>query len=389
MSIVIEVNGREYDNVVSAVISRSIEDITSAFSVVMTIDDFNTFPFKVQDEVRILVEKKAVLTGFIEELDMSYDKSKHAIQVNGRDKTMDIVDSSIIGPVNLSPKISLKSVIEKVISVNGITGITVIDNVSPELFEEDDIVTSEVGENMFDFIRRYCALRQVVATTDGDGNIVISRGADTRLNARLVHRHTKVDREIVANFTGIVSGSILRSVTRENNILSASVRYSTTDRFNKYIVKSQQNLNALNINGGDITSSSVVSQQGSATDSEVRSSRAMVISGDSSNSVQTAKQKATWEANIRRVKSFEYSCRVAGFLAEENPGVLWQPNRLIQVVDEKAKVDSELLIRSVRYNFNKQDKSTELVLGYKDSYTLNAEQQAVEARSNQFGVGLL
>lgn len=383
----LEVNGIPYINFKSATIRRSMETLAGTFDFIATIDQTNNFPIKLQDSVRVIVEDKVVLTGFVEVLSPSYTNDSHEIRVSGRDVTGDVVDSSILEPLNLSPSkgtITLLTVVEKILEGNSIS-IPVIDKANPDPFKAGDKIDAEVGQNMFEVIDKYCAKRQVLATTDGEGNIILTRGSSDTLNARLIHRHDTFDENLIDS----AKKAILPTNTRENNILEANSEFSMTERFNRYVVKTQQNLSSLNAILATIDPSTAVDQTGEATDSDVRSTRILTIQADTSNSTQTATERAVWESNIRRSRSFNYTCVVQGFIAQTSPEILlWQPNFLVEVQDEKSDIDSFLLIKSVIYTFSLDGSKTELNLSFKDSFTLNAEQKSVEKRTNKFGFDL-
>ena len=113
-------------------------------------------PFKGGESCRVLVSDEPVLTGFIEVVEVSYDGSDHILNVSGRDKTGDLLDSSLDQFDDIrGDELSLKQVIESVISHLGLS-ITVTDEVNPPLFNSaEDIAAPEPGDNAFEFIERY------------------------------------------------------------------------------------------------------------------------------------------------------------------------------------------------------------------------------------------
>jgi len=380
--ILVQINGVDYENFISVTARRSIETITGTFEAVATIDKFGNFPIKLQDTVRILVEGQSVINGFIEVIEPSYDNTSHTIRLAGRDKTADVIDSSVKAPFSLSPSkgtITLKTTIEKLLEGNGIN-IGVIDLVNPKPFGAGDTLDAEVGQNMFEVIDKYCQKRQVLATTDGNGNIVIARGSTNLIGARLVHRDTN----LVSPTPQTDLGPEFPPITRENNILSASARYSMAERFNEYAVLSQSNLGSLLSAAIASNTSSIVDQPGSAKDTDVRASRFLSIPADTSNDVNTSVDRAIWEANVRRSRGFSYQCSVQGFLATEDQ--IWAPNFLVSVKDGKADIDSQLLIKTVEYNSSDAGTVTTLEMSYKDSFNLQAERSVIDSRSNKFGV---
>lgn len=397
-AIKLKINGLDYNNVESLKVDRSMETMAGKFEAQLSIDVFDNFDIDIQDTVQVLIHDTPVLTGNIEKIRRSYSSSSDSISIAARDKTMDAIDSSIVKSVVYKPKAHLRDIIFNLLNTNGIPAknifnsqreqsekdnfIGIIDLAEPAVFDSDDIIKPESGENMFDFIKKYAAKRQVLITTDGFGNIVITRGASNVLDAHLIHRHTSLDSSV----SDVVKSSILPPQFQNNNILSASIDKDYTQRFNRYIVKTQGNLNALAAQLAKINAKDVVSKKDEAFDSDVRSSRTLIIGNDDSDSTKTAKSRATWEANIRRTQSLNYNCTVQGFKINVNSKEIWAPNNLVRVSDEKCDVFSLLLIKSVGYEYSVETGSTTTMeLGFKDSFQLEAEETVRDLRTNKFG----
>lgn len=163
----------------------------------------------------------------------------------------------------------------------------------------------------------------------------------------------------------------------DNNIISSSAGYDYSQRYNKYIVYSQSNTNTQTSN----VSISNVAQKGIAIDDEIRPSRVMVQKANNACSSENCEEIATLEANIRRANSLKYSCEVYGF--ETNDGNLWEVNRLIQVYDIDADIDSELLIKGITFNMGSSGSTTSIELALADAYTLQASMDEVNGRTNK------
>ncbi len=58
MSITLEVNEVPYTNFKSVSISRSMQNLSSSFDIVATINTFQDFPIKLQAEVLLKIENK-------------------------------------------------------------------------------------------------------------------------------------------------------------------------------------------------------------------------------------------------------------------------------------------------------------------------------------------
>lgn len=365
--ITLEINGTRFDGFTEVSVFRSVETISGSFSFVATSNDVTDFPIQAGDACRALIGNDSAIDGFVESLQVSYDSGTHSIATRGRDKTCDVIDSSVVGKKEFVGPISLKNIIETALSDNKITGVSVINEAGTiETFKEGEFFSAEIGATVFEFIEKYARKRQVLLTTDGSGNIVLARaGTDTA----------------ITTLQNIKGGT-------ENNILSANINYDFTQRFNTYTMESQLNPSALSF-GAATANTSVVNQSGNNQDSFIRPSRQLqLMSGSSDNSGDLA-NLATWHANLRRARSTDYSIVVQSFYQDAAKTALWVPNQLVQVVDEFADVSATLLIRSVEYNLNSTGGSTTtLSLVDKDSYTLEANISNAEARVNKKGSNL-
>lgn len=368
MTITLEISGNRYDGFTSINVFKSIETISGSFNFSATSDNILVFPVQVGSACRVLIDNNPIITGYIENVSVSYDSGTHSLQISGRDKTCDIVDSTAVGKKEFSGPISLTQIITKSLSDNSITDISIINNAGTiAKFEDSDLFGAEVGETLFSFIEKYARKRQVLLSSNGDGNIVLNRAGSTKALVALEN---------------IVGG-------QTNNIKSGNISYDLTQRFNKYIMQSQLNNSALFDESGTSTDNAVT-QTGEATDNKIkRTSRQLEITSNSSDSSVTLKDLATWHSNLRRARGTTYNVIVQGFYQDEAKTRLWTNNELVQVVDDFADVSATLLIQSVEYNFSLESGSTtNISLVDKDAYTLEANISAAEQRVNDKGFNL-
>ena len=130
----IRVNGQDFVGYESASASRHFLDLCGTFSfsaAPLSIDNQN-YPIRVGDQCQIIVENTPFVTGFVESIDVKSRAQNVVIDIQGRDKTCDFVDSSIDN--NFIPQFDgskqLTDICTKALNVLGITGIDVINTVS-------------------------------------------------------------------------------------------------------------------------------------------------------------------------------------------------------------------------------------------------------------------
>lgn len=359
--ITIEVNGVEYSNFIDVEVGMSLCAMVRDFSMTVTNPANTPMPFRGGESVKIHVEGELVLNGWIFEVSPQYSKSSHDIILTGRSKAADLVDSSL-QTMTIAAGSTLTQVIEKVIQQLGLD-IKVVNQVGglKPFTQPEDIIGAEPGDNAFEFIDKLARKRQVLLTSDANGNIVIVRNGTTVNPSTLINR---------------IGG-------KDGNIINSSISYNMNDRFNKYVVMSQLN-SAASIFGGDFDFSGSVNQKGEQLDSSIRKGRQMVEQSEKAYSNGDAKSRAIWNANIAKTRSRNYTVILQGFSL--GGGAIWQPNFLQKVVDEQAGINDTLLIDSVRFRQDKRSGSfTQLALVDKDAYTVSlSETIPIKKKVNQF-----
>lgn len=355
-NIQIEIDGNNLSDYIDGSVSIQLDQFCNSFNFTTSkslVGEYNIFP---EETCRIFINGKVAITGVIDSVSPSEDADSSTVSVSGRDRTCDVVDSDLPIGISLSGDFTLQTVIEKVLTALGLTDIKVVNEIDDlRSFTSADIVSAEVDKNCFDFINEYAQKVSALLVTNAEGNIVITRAGSKRYSDKLLNDIGNDD----------------------NNIISSSAGYDYSQRYNKYIVYSQSNTNTQTSN----VSISNVAQKGIAIDDEIRESRVMVMKANNACSSENCEEIATLEANIRRANSLKYSCEVYGF--ETNDGNLWEVNRLIQVYDIDADIDSELLIKGLTFNMGDSGSTTSIELALADAYTLQASMDEVNGRTNK------
>jgi len=349
--ITLEVAGTQYSEFTSANVQMRMDALSNTFSFSAATSQNDPLPFKGGDSVRVFVDEELVLTGSIEMVSASYDSGNHVVTFDGRDKTGDLLDSSIGSLSDIKAPITLATLCRRVIAHIG-SDIEVIDLANPKIFSAaDDISSPEPGENLFGFLQKYSLKRQVLLSSNADGNLLITSSSGETIDASINHR--------IGNSGGI------------NNVVRADVSYDSTGRFNLYRSISQLNTSAGSLAGK--LSSKSVSDQGSkqqAIDADIRTGRQMILISEAATSGKGTLDRATWEANMRKARGRVYSPELSGF--RDQNGDLWRINTLPQVNDEFADIEARMLVNTVSFSNSGEDGSEKTVIAFveKDAFTL-------------------
>jgi prophage tail gpP-like protein len=368
----VQIDGIPYTAFTSYNFERDMETICSTFSLELTTLDGGLFPIKRGAEVKAIIDGKTFCHGYVDKVRNGYSVSSHTIMIAGRDKTQDIVDSTLDNKLELNTPISLENVIKKVLSYLGLS-LKVINKAGAlQPFSASEIVSAEIGQGCFDLIENYARKREVMLTTDGDGNIILTRGEGEAINASLLHK---------------IGGST-------NNVKSAEVEFNDEKRFYSYVVRSQLNKNSktVSLSFSGVTGASpaqITSSYGNAVDDGVRATRKLVIKAETSSTNSDAKKRAQWEREIRRARALNYVVTLDGFKYSSAKGAIWEPLQIVTVKDDFASIDDELLIKKVSYNLSLANgQQTTLELVPKIAYNLEPAKKKYPKKGKKGGVKL-
>jgi prophage tail gpP-like protein len=335
----IRVEGQRYDLWQSARVFRSIDKTSGVFSFTST----STSPIKAGSRCQILLNDVAILTGFIDSFKAQGSMvSGQNISVEGRDNTADLIDSSMKDDVKmLEGPLSLKALCERVISSLG-ASIPVTSNIDISDFGEQTNFTADSGRGCMEFLVDFARKKQVYLIADGEGRLELFRPGANRSNTALLNEKNGV----------------------MNNVISWSVAYKHQDRFNTYVVRSQDNFG---FDDDADYADQGVSRTGDAIDSEIRSSRYFERQTPETSDGLEVVQSAIELANLRKAKASEYNCVVAG--ATQPNGDVWAFGQLVSVSDDFAGLKGMFLIKAVDFNIDvKRGSTTTLTLVPPEAY---------------------
>lgn len=330
------VNGSHHAGWKEVSITRSIETLSGAFNLTVTEhwpQDNDGRPIAKGDACRVLIDGQLVITGYVNDVNPSYDAQSHDISISGRDKSGDLVDCSIMNTSQLKGQ-KLETILNTLTKPFGIPVSVDVD--TEEAFKNFGV---QQGEQVFDAIERACKARAVLCLADGKGGILITRAGRKRAADRL---------------------------ELGKNILSGSLTDSDRDRFSIVTVKGQTQ-------GSDNTSATTTTRgKATATDSEIKRYRPLLVTPDSQADTKRCGDRAAWEVANRKGKGKRADITVQGW--KQSNGLLWEINSLVHIKDPLLKLDEVMLIASTTFKQDNQSGTiTELSLVPPDAYKLIRE----------------
>lgn len=355
MTFKIIANGNPYEFWETAKVNRSIDNASGTF--VFSTSDIPDFPIKRGDPVVIKIAGETKIYGFVDTITASGDSESHSITISGRDNTSDIIDSSVPDSARvIDERISLKAMCERVIDAIGAT-IQVIDMTdSDNIFSEDDLKSSESGDECIAYLQSYARKKQVFLVPSGDGKLLIFKPGTIQATTNLIHQKNQ----------------------SQNNVKEFSSKQSQAGRYNTYVCRSQDNIGFFD--DADYGTSGT-NRNGDVIDDSIRPGRYLEVLAEESMDDSECLQRAEEEANIRRARSTEYSCIIAG--VTQDSGVVWDIGMRVNIKDDIAGVNGVFIIRSVSYSQSiESGTTTEIVCAPIDAYTVQGVQNKANKRKS-------
>lgn len=321
------VNGRVYAGWTQLAVTRAMDAASGAFTVSLTerwegqdgaAAQIEPWPILPGDECEVRLGNMAMVSGYVDIFKPSYGPEAHSINIQGRDKTSDLIDCSAVHSPDEWKNITLLKLAQILCEPFGIKVKTDAD-----VGEAFAVVKLQQGETAFEAIERHAQQRKMLAMPDGAGGLLLTRTGTRRADVAL---------------------------EQGKNIKSASGSIDHSQRFNQYLVKGQAPYSE------DSDGETEAHVEGRVTDSGITRYRPMLIVAEADGSTSSALDRATWEANTRIGKSATAQITVMGWRQTEG-GALWMPNMLVYVRSPWLRMDGEMLIRQVTFNRDGADGS--------------------------------
>lgn len=308
----LRIGGVVYGGWESVGITRAMDAAAGAFRLTVT-DRWSgqrePWPINPGDECEVRADGETVIRGWVDIVRPGFDAGSHAIEVQGRDRTGDMIDCSAVHDPDEWRRIDLLALANILGGPFGIGARAEVDVGAPI-----DLVKLNQGETALEALSRYAKARKVLVMPDGAGGVLLTRTGARRASVELV---------------------------QGENILRASGSLDWSERFSDYIVKGQGRFNADNADGEP-----EAHVQAAARDTLVTRYRPLIVVADADAVESTAADRATWEANTRLGRSAQASVTVVGW--RETPGgALWRPNTLVNVRSPWLRIDGQMLVRQV------------------------------------------
>lgn len=327
----LKVDGTLYGGWQDIRIRRSIETIAGTFELSVTerwSGQSTPRPIRPGAACQVLIDNKPVITGYVDDVNISYDVNSHTVSVSGRDQTGDLVDCA---PVEFGfPNLTILDVAKRLCQPFGI-GVSAETDVGGKF----STYKRNPGDSVFAALDGAAKIRGVMLISDGNGGLVIARAGNKRLPALLA--------------TG-------------ENILACSASFSHKDRFSEYTVTGQQELE----DGETYTNGLFL--KATSKDPVIQRYRPLTVISDKLIDLKSTQERADYERNVRYAKSQQFQYSVQGWKYDDSN--IWPINSLVAVKDDFLGLDADLLITGVDLLLNDGGTRAELTLMPREGFDL-------------------
>ena len=327
-------NGLLIENFIDFSLDKSIENFCNSFSFTTTQQMLSDKSIKQGSKIKIEIADELVFTGNVGLIQNNQELNSHSITVSGRDKTGELINSSIL-PKQYKQN-DFKKLLRIILDDNGYSNIKINSDIAilPKLPSKSFVCDKQ--QKIFDFIDDLARMIRVILITDENGDILITReGADLAVGS-------------------------LDLTSSSANIMSSGLSVDNNDTY-KFI----QLIGSLKTN----SSKKRFNQKVEFTDTKATTNKRLIVNINMNTNKQNLSSIANWYMAVKRGKGASYSCSVQGFYTNVSSGLLWQANTILSLKDEANELNSFFLIQGVSYKQDNSGSKTELSICNIGSFT--------------------
>lgn len=313
------INGKQYRGWSEISLNTAMDALAGAFSISLTErwagdgrtpSQIEAWPILNGDRCQVTIDGEAIIDGYVDQFRPSFSPTEHTIEVQGRDKTCDLIDCTAFHQPDQWKNLDLLQIAKILCDPFDIKVSSDVD-VGPRF----DVIKLQQGETVFAALDRLARFRKVLLSPGVAGGVLITQAGRSRATVRLQQ--------------GV-------------NIKSASGVLDTSQRFSNYIVKGQ------NVSSKTSDGELEAHAEAKVTDSAVTRYRPLVVMAETGATNGSAADRATWEANVRLGRSATATVTLRGW-RQGLTGPLWKPNQLVGITSSFLRMDGDMLIRQVTY----------------------------------------
>lgn len=289
---------------------------TFAFTLTDTAPWEGKWNFMPGTDVKVYAANDMVCNGYVNTMAPHFDAKNHVVEISGRSKSQDSVDSSA---EHDSYEFKNKTVLEiaQALDKQGVNFRADVPLKKIPLFR------ASPGETVFEAVERAGRKENLLYVGQGDGSVLITRGGSKRVHPALIEGY---------------------------NILGGGASFSDLDKHSTYKVRGQRTYGS--------QSRKSLRIEAEAEDKTVKRNRPLHILPESDMDENEAKQRAQNHRDKTQANSVTATIKVRGW--RDMTGLLWVPNTLIFISAPTLKLNNDMLLESVSLTQDEQGTLSQL-----------------------------
>ena len=341
------VGGREFGGWLSVRIEAGIERLARSFEVGITArwpgPAAGSAPrIDPGDACEVFIGADRVLSGHVDAAPIDYDDTSWAMSISGRSRTADLVDCSAVNSPGQWRGLKLEDIAAALAQPYGVKVRAEVD--TGGVISDHQV---QVGESVFESLDRMMRLRQVLASDDATGALVLlSPGS---------------------------GGAATTVLELGQNIKAGRAERDFSGVYGEYICKGQRA-------GTDDEYGSAVSEESATSiQSGISRRRVLILKQSGQADAGTCQDRVDYERSHRMGKAQESVHTVQGW--RQGDGSLWVPNQVVRLRDGLMGIDADRLIVELAYVLDDRGSVCQMRLGPLDGYLTKAAKAAKKAKA--------
>lgn len=309
-------DGKEYPYWLNAEVNMSMEKIARTATIQVALIPGNPPDIKRQDTVKVKVGEHVVMTGIVLAAEPFYRFNDIGIKVVIRDRTGDLIKASAMHKGGQWRNAKVDTIVQDLLKPFGIK-LRVLDDVGTPIKE----FKLEHGETVIDAISRVARKRELLATSNAEGELVLCKAGKLK-----------------------ASGAIVRG----ENVIEMDGIGTDEDRASEYIALGQDEVS------DDFESAK--QKKARTKDKEMRRYLPIIVNADSKVSATDLQKLTDHQMRVRRGHAYGYRYKVEGWVTLGKP---WESNQSIPIYDDIAALNGdEWLITDISMRVDVHDGDT-------------------------------
>lgn len=331
--ITVQAGGQTYSDWTSVEITAGAAQAARSFSLETTEPDGLGLVLKPGTSVEIYAGGDLVLSGRVDDHDVSFDASSHRVSLAGRSHAADWIDGAADHPTGELRDVDVREIAAALDRAG-------VGSIATAKLKKIPVHRVDTGETVFESVERAARGQGLLLVGIADGSVEIARGA---------------------------RGRHAGALEEGRSILSASGKMTLKGRASEVKVRGQ---------GATGSGGRALRIEAIARDREVPVPRPKIIVLEGDADPARARERALWQVRRAAGASRTAEIVVAGW--RDMSGRLWEPAFLIPVASPLLHLDQDMAIKSVSFR-QSNDEGTRAVLSLVDPRALGGEDSGGES----------